>query len=101
MHNIEPVDGSYAIRKGDMKLVFASKHSHSTKYPYWYRPTKATNRTNCDTTPRAQNPTNEITVYNATIDYVTPVLDAIGRHDVKPRPFRVDCGKRPEDFYVN
>ena len=100
LHNIEPVDGSHAVRKGHMKLIYAAADSTSTKYPYWYGPDGPLNDTTCSSDTRDVS-TNDIPAYNSTLDYVTPVLRAIGRGDVKPRPFVIDCGSRPTDFYTN
>ena len=48
LHNIEPVDGSFAIRHGDMKLIYAPKHSNSAKHALWYDWDAASNKSTCD-----------------------------------------------------
>ena len=98
LHNIEPVDGSFAIRHGDMKLIYSPLHSHSAKYPFWYDSNGLSNSTTCDHQSNAG--IRDITSVSRHCD-VTAVLDSIGRGNVKPRPFALHCGKEPEDRFMN
>lgn len=99
LHNIEPVDGSFAVRRDAMKLVYAPHPSNSAKYAYWYGPHGPVNDTDCSGIAETTHHPHA----NEECD-VTKVLTAIGRggsDSASPRPLVVHCGKRPPDFYTN
>ena len=95
LHNIEPVQNGWALRVGDMKLVFAER-GYTQLYPLWYGPHGPVDNTSSIN----QNTTVNIPKHlqKGRLD---SVLENIHRKPQKPRPYNVQCGEKPENASTN
>ena len=95
LHNIEPIQNGWALRKGDMKLVYAET-GYTKRNPLWYGPHG----------PVGPDDTHFQTNHKLIPEHLQQtkldkILQSINRVPVTPRPFTVNCGEKPENASTN
>ena len=112
--NIDPVLHSYAVRVGDMKLIFGK--SEGTKYGGWIKPSeiveseielidgtkmKLSTEDDAEDRDNDDDDDDETPAHLLASPRIRSILKDLGRVGASPHPAVVDCGSKPANASTN